>query len=169
MILIDELGNEVVMDIIFTFSSDETGRSYVLYFNPEAEQQEIYASIFSEDGQLSQIEDPTEWAMVEEVYAGFMDQQEGCECGGGCGCHGDDEEQYQIIKDRIAKDGVRYIAYEPNMTEEMINIFNRLVLELGLTRIDLHHLSFLTQSDLDNNGDYITIMYENLANLKLVE
>lgn len=92
MILIDELGNEVVMDIIFTFSSDETGRSYVLYFNPEAEQPEIYASIFSEDGQLTQIEDPTEWAMVEEVYAGFVDSQEGEGCGEGCGCHGDDAD-----------------------------------------------------------------------------
>lgn len=79
------------------------------------------------------------------------------------------EAQYQIIKDRMVKDGVRYIAYEPNMTEEMITIFNRLVAELGMTRIDLHHLSFLTQSDIDNNSDYITIMHENLANLKLVE
>ncbi len=92
MILIDELGNEVVMDILFTFSSDETGKSYVLYFNAEAEQPEIYASIFSDDGQLSQIEDPTEWAMVEEVYAGFMDQKEGCGCGSGCGCHDGDED-----------------------------------------------------------------------------
>ncbi len=79
------------------------------------------------------------------------------------------EEQYLAIKERIIKDEVRFIADEPGMTEEMNALFERLATEAGLTKINLHHLSFLTPEEIQNNADYITIMYENLANLKLVE
>jgi ABC-type Zn uptake system ZnuABC Zn-binding protein ZnuA len=76
------------------------------------------------------------------------------------------EEQIEVIKQRIIKDEVKYIAYEPNMTADMIEIFNRLQEELGLTRVNMNNLSCLTNSQKEDNKDYLSIMYENLSVLE---
>ena len=72
------------------------------------------------------------------------------------------DEQLAAIKERIIADEVEYIAYEPNMTDEMIELFNSLESELGLTRINLSNLSSLTPSQIGANKDYLSLMYENL-------
>lgn len=72
------------------------------------------------------------------------------------------DEELEIIKKRIIDDGVKYIAYEPNMTEDMLNLFNQLETELGLTRVNLNNVSSLTVSQSANNKDYLSLMYENL-------
>ena len=72
------------------------------------------------------------------------------------------EAELEIIKQRIIDDGVKYIAYEPNMTEEMTVLFNQLEDELKLTRVNLNNISSLTPSQLANNKDYLSLMYENL-------
>ena len=72
------------------------------------------------------------------------------------------DEELEIIKKRIIDDEVKYIAYEPNMTEDMLNLFNQLETELGLTRINLNNVSSLTVSQSANNKDYLSLMYENL-------
>ena len=72
------------------------------------------------------------------------------------------ETELEIIKQRIIDDGVKYIAYEPNMTEEMTVLFNQLEDELKLTRVNLNNISSLTPSQLANNKDYLSLMYENL-------
>ena len=72
------------------------------------------------------------------------------------------DEELEIIKKRIIDDEVKYIAYEPNMTEDMLNLFNQLETELGLTRVNLNNVSSLTVSQSVNNKDYLSLMYENL-------
>ena len=72
------------------------------------------------------------------------------------------DEELEIIKKRIIDDEVKYIAYEPNMTEDMLNLFNQLETELGLTRVNLNNVSSLTVSQSANNKDYLSLMYENL-------
>lgn len=72
------------------------------------------------------------------------------------------DEELEIIKKRIIDDEVKYIAYEPNMTEDMLNLFNHLETELGLTRVNLNNVSSLTVSQSANNKDYLSLMYENL-------
>ncbi|MBR0461570.1 MAG: zinc ABC transporter substrate-binding protein [Erysipelotrichaceae bacterium] len=76
------------------------------------------------------------------------------------------QSQLEIIKERIIKDGVEYIAYEPNMSSEMLNLFTSLESELGLKRVNLSNLSSLTVTQQTDNKDYLTIMYENLAVLE---
>lgn len=76
------------------------------------------------------------------------------------------EVELEIIKERIVADGVQYIAYEPNMTAEMVDLFNELVSELGLTRINLYNISSLTASQINENKDYMSLMYENLSVLE---
>lgn len=71
------------------------------------------------------------------------------------------EEQYQIIKQRILDDNVKYIAYEPNMTDDMRELCDRIQSELNLTRINLSNISSLTESQKEEGKDYISLMYEN--------
>ena len=76
------------------------------------------------------------------------------------------EEQLALIEERIRTDGVRYIAYEPNMTDDMIELFNRVEDDLKLTRVELSNLSSLTASEANAGKDYLSIMYENLSALE---
>ena len=76
------------------------------------------------------------------------------------------ESQLEVIKNRIIEDGVKYIVYEPNMTDDMITIFDELSEELGLTRVEMSNLSSLTEEENNSGKDYLSIMYENLQTLE---
>lgn len=72
----DENGNEKKMTILFTFDSDETGKQYVVFQDPELETGEVYASCYDDQGQLLPIESDAEWDMVEEVINTFVEDEE---------------------------------------------------------------------------------------------
>ena len=76
------------------------------------------------------------------------------------------EKQLEAIKQRIIQDDVKYIVYEPNMTTEMSELFNSLADELGLIRVNLSNISSLTQTQINDGKDYLSIMYENLSVLE---
>jgi len=76
------------------------------------------------------------------------------------------EEQLIEIENKIIENQVKFIAFEPNMTDDMIDLFNYLQEKLDLTRVNLSNLSSLTDSQIEDNKDYITIMYENLNALE---
>ncbi len=80
-----------------------------------------------------------------------------------------DEKQLEIIKNRIIQDDVRYIVYEPNMSEDMIELFDRLESELLLTRVELSNLSSLTEAEIAEGRDYLSLMYENLSVLETMK
>ncbi len=88
----NEDGVEVKYDVLFTFDSDETGKSYVVYTDNETDEDgciRVYASVFTdeEDGmQLSPIETEEEWAMVQGILDDMDDE---CDCEDCChdGCH----------------------------------------------------------------------------------
>ncbi|CAH0417033.1 DUF1292 domain-containing protein [Periweissella fabaria] len=81
--LVDEDGTETLFNVLFTFTSDEYNKSYILLY-PEGteDDQEVDIQAFSfnpdEDGEategdLQAIEDDAEWDMVEEVLNTFLD------------------------------------------------------------------------------------------------
>lgn len=74
--------------------------------------------------------------------------------------------QLEIIKNKIVADNVKYIVYEPNLPDDMLEIFVRLEEELGLKRITLNNISSLTPTQLDQGKDYLSLMYENLQILE---
>lgn len=84
--VIDEEGNEQLCEILFTFDSDEFGKSYVLYYpigadDSEDEEIEIHASAFipsedNNDGDLQPIETEEEWDLIEEMLNTFLDEQD---------------------------------------------------------------------------------------------
>ena len=77
-------------------------------------------------------------------------------------------EQLEIIKNRIKVDEVKYIAYEPNMPTEMQELCTRLEEELGLQRITLRNISSLTNAEIESGKDYLSLMYENLSVLESI-
>ena len=77
-------------------------------------------------------------------------------------------EQLKRIEKRIQDDGVKYIAYESNMTEDMIDLFNTVQKDCNLTRIDLCNLSSLSDEENNAGKDYISISYENLKTLESI-
>ena len=72
----DENGKEIEMEILFTFESDQSGKSYVVFVDPNNEDGEVFASVYDEDGNLLPIETDEEWEMVEEVLGAFSDEEE---------------------------------------------------------------------------------------------
>ncbi|KRN27455.1 hypothetical protein IV38_GL002107 [Lactobacillus selangorensis] len=80
--LVDEKGNEELYKVLFTFDSEDYGKSYVLLYPAGAEggdEVEIQAFSFIPDengeatkGDLLPIEDDAEWDMVEEVLNTFL-------------------------------------------------------------------------------------------------
>jgi len=78
--VIDEEGNEILYEVVLTFKSDETEKSYVIYKLPGEEDDEVFAAIYDEDvkdgGNLIQIETDEEWDMVEEVLNTFLEEEE---------------------------------------------------------------------------------------------
>ena len=84
--IVDENGNEQVCEILFTFESDEFGKSYVLYYpvgadEDEDEEIEIHASSFTpnedgNDGELLPIETDEEWEVIEEMLNTFLEEEE---------------------------------------------------------------------------------------------
>lgn len=84
--VIDEQGNEQLCEVLFTFESEEFGKSYVLYYPLGADENddediEIHASSFSatddsEEGELQPIETEEEWDLIEEMLNTFLDEEE---------------------------------------------------------------------------------------------
>ncbi len=74
--------------------------------------------------------------------------------------------QLEAIKANIVADNVKYIVYEPNAPEEMLQLMNELEEELGLKRVTLNNISSLTQSQEESGKDYMSLMYENLSILE---
>lgn len=83
--IVDENENEILCEILFTFDSDEYEKSYVYYVpvetTDEDEDVEVLCSSFipQEDdsiGELTPIEDDSEWEMIEEVFNTYVDNME---------------------------------------------------------------------------------------------
>ena len=100
LVFVDENGDEVLCDILFTYQSEEFGKKYV-FFSPvgaEDEAREVGVASFTETedgmGELEVVATDEEWEMLEEVFEAFAEENEcgcGCEeCGEYCDC--EDEE-----------------------------------------------------------------------------
>ncbi|CAG9619425.1 DUF1292 domain-containing protein [Sutcliffiella rhizosphaerae] len=84
--VVDEDGNEQLCEVLFTFESDEFGKSYVLYYpvgseDDDNEDIEIHASSFTpsdsnEGGDLEPVETDEEWDMIEEMLNTFLAEEE---------------------------------------------------------------------------------------------
>ena len=71
----DEAGNEYEMNILFTFESEDTQKKYVFFYDPKGDEDIALVSIYDDEGNLFEIEDPEEFAMAEEVLRTFYEDE----------------------------------------------------------------------------------------------
>ena len=80
--LIDEEGKEVVYDVLFTFDSEETNKSYIVYTDNTLDEEgntKVYASIFNpeeENPVLLPIESDEEWKLIEGILSSLTSDKE---------------------------------------------------------------------------------------------
>lgn len=72
----DEDGSEKEMEILFTFEDEERKKNYVVFCDPNADNEEVFASVYDDEGNLLPIESEAEWNMVEEVLGAFQEEEE---------------------------------------------------------------------------------------------
>ena len=68
--IMDEEGNQHVMEILFTYEHDERKKKYVFLYeknNPD----EVIAMEYNDNGELFEIESEEEYEEVEEVFNAF--------------------------------------------------------------------------------------------------
>ena len=71
--MIDENGNEVVYDVLFTFESEETNKNYIVYTDNERDETgniQVYASIYypeDPNSKLEAIKTEKEWKVIETI------------------------------------------------------------------------------------------------------
>ena len=75
-------GEEIECNILFTFDSEDTKKSYIVYTDntkDELGNTKVYANTFNDDetGTLGQIETEEEWSTIEQIFASLNDKKEG--------------------------------------------------------------------------------------------
>ena len=78
--LLDENGQEVVYDVLFTFESEETGKNYIVYTDNEKDETgniQVYASIYYPNdpkSKLEAIETEKEWKVIETILETLQEE-----------------------------------------------------------------------------------------------
>ena len=70
--IIDEEGKEHLMQVLFSYDNEERKTSYVFFYD-EKNPDEVFAMRYNDKGELEEIEDPDEYAEVEEVFNAYND------------------------------------------------------------------------------------------------
>ena len=78
--LTNDKGEEVVCDILFTFDSDETGKSYIVYTDntkDETGKVRVFASIYNPNDAKMKLEDiktEREWKVIETILETLQEE-----------------------------------------------------------------------------------------------
>lgn len=78
--IIDDTGKEIECEVLFTFDSDETNKSYIVYTDNttlEDGSTKVYASVYDPTGQdksLIPIKTDKEWAVIENILKSVQDK-----------------------------------------------------------------------------------------------
>ena len=78
--MLDENGNEVVYDVLFTFESDETHKNYIVYTDnsrDDAGNIQVFASVYhpeDENGILEAVETDKEWKVIETILDALQEE-----------------------------------------------------------------------------------------------
>ncbi len=86
--IVNDKGEEVECEILFTFDSDETKKSYIVYTDNTLDENgstKVYASVYDPTGQnpaLMPIETEKEWLVIENILSSVqekIDEAQGAE------------------------------------------------------------------------------------------
>jgi len=76
----NDRGEEVVCDILFTFDSDETGKSYIVYTDNTKDENgkvRVFASIYNPNDPKTKLEDiktDKEWKIIETILQTLQEE-----------------------------------------------------------------------------------------------
>ncbi len=76
----NEKGEEVTCEVLFTFDSEETKKSYIVYTDNTTDKEgniRVYASVYkpdSENQELLPIESEREWKIVETILESIQEE-----------------------------------------------------------------------------------------------
>lgn len=71
--MLDENGNEIIYDVLFTFESEETNKNYIVYTDNSKDEEgniQVYASVYdpkNPKSKLEPIETEKEWKVIETI------------------------------------------------------------------------------------------------------
>ena len=80
LIITNSEGKQLECDVLFTFDSDETGKSYIAYTDNTKDENgniRVYASIYDpsgEDLELKPLTDPKEWKVIESILSSIQEK-----------------------------------------------------------------------------------------------
>lgn len=78
--LTNEKGEEVICDILFTFDSEETHKSYIVYTDNTKDEEgkvRVYASIYNPDDPKTKLEDiktDKEWKVIDTILQTLQEE-----------------------------------------------------------------------------------------------
>lgn len=78
--MIDQDGNEVVYDVLFTFESDETNKNYIVYTDQSKDESgniQVYASIYDPENpsaNFEAIKTEKEWKVIETILETLQEE-----------------------------------------------------------------------------------------------
>lgn len=78
--MLDENGNEIIYDVLFTFESDETHKNYIVYTDNTKDNKgniQVYASTYNPDdpqSKLEAIETEKEWKVIETILETLQEE-----------------------------------------------------------------------------------------------
>ncbi len=78
--MIDQEGNEIVYDVLFTFENDETKKNYIVYTDQSKDASgniQVYASIYDPeeaDPKLEAITTEKEWKVIETILETLQEE-----------------------------------------------------------------------------------------------
>lgn len=78
--VLDENGEEVTCEVLFTFNSEETKKDYMVYTDNTTDEEgniKVYASIFdpnAEKTELIPIETEREWKIIETILESIQEE-----------------------------------------------------------------------------------------------
>ncbi len=78
--VINDEGKEITCDVLFTFDSEETNKSYIVYTDNTLDENKnikVYASIFDptdDNTKLEPIETEKEWKIIETILESLQEE-----------------------------------------------------------------------------------------------
>ena len=79
IVIKNDKGEELVCDVLFTFDSDETNKSYIAYTDNSKDDNgntKVYASTYDKEGEdlsLKPLTTEKEWKIIDNILASVLD------------------------------------------------------------------------------------------------
>lgn len=79
IVIKNDKGEELVCDVLFTFDSDETNKSYIAYTDNSKDENgntKVYASTYDKEGEdlsLKPLTTEKEWKIIDNILASVLD------------------------------------------------------------------------------------------------